>query len=270
MNSAAFTAVFKGSLDMFNNKFRLTILRLFLLPSIFFVELGQASDVNEIMKAVSRICSLPSEQGNDLEFEGTLGAGGIVKLVGVKGEGKLSYKDWEGIQDVLEKDRYNDRKSSRDCVQNILPTILDAYGVNSQTRDELSNLLKRETALQDHYLSDDPVRRSVAFREAFRSISMFHVDLTPTDPTNKQSSKTESVNERNISNLINYYDYETGKFADNNSNKKKKLRGQLHGDSLTFATSRCSGSLHNLYGTWEFKGSVTCSVYSYDGIFTLR
>ncbi|MEW8294368.1 MAG: hypothetical protein AB2715_06865 [Candidatus Thiodiazotropha sp.] len=243
---------------------------IFSLSSLVFTEIAHASEVNEIMKAVSRLCSLPGEKVSGLKFEGSLGAGGIVKLVGVKGEGKLSYEEWEGIQDVLAHDRVQDRKSSRDCVQNILPTLLKAYGVNSQTRNELNNLLKRETTIQDHYLSDDPVRRATAFREAFRSISMFFVDLTPVDPNDKPSSNSEGVNENNISNHVNYYDYNTGKFADNEPTKKQYIRGQIHGDSLSFATNRCSGTLGNIHGTWEFTGPVTCTTFRYKGSFTLR
>ncbi|ODB85610.1 hypothetical protein A3194_12295 [Candidatus Thiodiazotropha endoloripes] len=243
---------------------------LFSLSSVLFTEIALASDVNEIMKAVSRLCSLPAENGNDLKFEGSLGAGGIVKLIGVKGEGKLSYEEWEGIKDVLARDRIHDRKSSRDCVQNILPILLKAYGVSSQTRNELNNLLKRETAIQDHYLSDDPVRRAAAFREAFRSINIFFVDLTPTDSDDKPSSKSEGVNEKNISNHVNYYDYNTGKFSDSEPTKKQHLRGQIHGDTLSFMTNRCSGTLGNLHGTWEFTGPVTCTSFRYKGSFALR
>jgi hypothetical protein len=240
-----------------------------LIPSIVFAEVAQASNVNEIMTAVSRLCSLPGEKGSDIEFEGSVGASGIVKLVGVKGEGKLSYEEWEGIQDVLAHDRVQDRKSSRECVQNILPIFLKAYNVNPQARKELSNILERETSVQDHYLSEDPARRAVAFREAFRSVSVFFVDLTPVNPSDDNSPLREAQYETKISKSINYYDYNTGKFADKKSGYNY-LKGHIHGDTLSFIAPSCSGTLRNIHGTWEFTGPVTCSSNKYTGRFSLR
>jgi hypothetical protein len=240
-----------------------------LIPSIVFAESEQFSNINEIMTAVSRLCSLPGEKGSDIEFEGSVEAGGIVKLVGVKGEGKLSYEEWEGIQDVLAHDRVQDRKSSRECVQNILPIFLKAYNINAKDRNELSNYLKREASMQDHFVSEDPARRAVAFREGFRSISIFFVDLTPVNPSDKGSSSREARYETSISKSINYYDYNTGKFADKKSGYNY-LKGHIHGDTLAFVAQTCSGTLRNIHGTWEFTGPVTCGGYRYSGHFSLR
>lgn len=239
------------------------------MPGYTLAEFVQESNVNEIIAAVSRSCSLPGEKGSDLKFEGSVGAGGIVKLVGVKGEGKLSYEEWEGVQDVLAHDRVQDRKSSRECVQYLLPILLKAYNVNSKTRHELSTLLQQETKMQDHYLSEDSARRAVAFREAFRSISIFFVDLTPVGPVDKSSSVNEARRESQISKSINYYDYKTGKFADKESGLNY-LKGHIQGDILSFKAQSCSGTLRNIHGTWEFTGSVSCGGTQYVGRFTLR
>lgn len=223
-------------------------------------------DMSAIVEAVARMCAMPSEKGYELDFAGSVDAGVIIKLMGVKGEGRLSKKEWEGIQDVLEGERANDRASSRACAQNILPIMMKAYGASEQSR----SLMRQEYRIHNNFMADNPVLRALAFREAFRSQRTFVVDLTPDRPEDEKASRNESHQEGLVNNDIEYYDLESGVFASRGPPPAGFLTGQVSGDTIGFSARSCSGRLVNQPGTWIFRGPVSCGIYKYQGELRLR
>jgi hypothetical protein len=49
-------------------------------------------------------------------------------MIGVEGKGKITKKEWDGIQLELDKDRPANNAGIRSCVRDVLPLILRAYG----------------------------------------------------------------------------------------------------------------------------------------------
>jgi hypothetical protein len=99
-------------------------------PYTSAAEDANAAMMREIIDSVSKLCSLPSQKGELLEYSGSGEAGVIIRFVGVKGEGHITRKEWEGLQDVLESERAADRPNSRECSKALLPVIMKAYGVS--------------------------------------------------------------------------------------------------------------------------------------------
>ena len=222
--------------------------------------------INKIIENVTVLCTLPSQRGEVLEYSGSLEGSTLIKLVGVKGQGKLSKEEWEGIQDVLEKDRATDRISSRECVQNMVPIFLKAYGVDSEVQSVARHEAKVEKGLQN----PDPGSRSLAFREAFKSVGVFTIDLEPHEGGRVYAVQQEGQWENRINAPVAYYEYETGKFREHERASMAGLTGHISGDTISFRNGSCSGSLYNVEGTWMFEGPVTCSVDTYLGKFRLR
>jgi hypothetical protein len=223
-------------------------------------------DMSAIVEAVARMCAMPSEKGYELEYAGSVDAGVIIKLMGVKGEGRLSKNEWEGVQDVLEEERANDRASSRACAQNILPIMMKAYGASGKS----TALIRQEYRIQSNFSAKDPVLRAIAFREAFRSQRTFIVDLTPEKAEDEKSARKESHQEGLVNNDIEYYDLESGVFASRGPPPAGFLTGQVSGDTIGFSARSCSGRLVNQPGTWNFRGPVSCGIYKYQGELRLR
>lgn len=234
-------------------------------PTGVSAQAQSGTDVNAILDAVAKMCALPTEKGYQLQYEGSAEGGVIVKLIGVKGEGRLSKKEWQGVEDVLEKDRASDRESSRDCTQNVLPIMLKAFGVNEQ----VSSLYHQESRIQSNFTAGDPSLRAVAFREAFKSQRTFFIDLIPRKD-DSVSENYESNNETLTTAKIGYYDFNSGVFASYGPPPAGSLNGQLSGDIITFSSQGCSGRLANKRGTWTFVGPVACSIGRYTGEFHLR
>ena len=92
----------------------------------------------KVSEAVSRMCSVPSERGSYFEVTGEggleAGSGLLLKFVGANITGNLTKKDWEGVQDVLDRDRSTDRISSRDCVLSLTPVFLTAFGASAASQ----------------------------------------------------------------------------------------------------------------------------------------
>lgn len=224
-----------------------------------------ADTMEEVVDAVARLCTLPGDSGQAIEYEVEGDSSISLKIFGIAGKGKLSKKEWEGVQDVLAEHRGSDRASSRACVQQLLPPMLKAYTVPP----EVTSLLEREQKMQSQVVSEEPAPRSAAFRDAFRSVGSFVVDLTPINPNDGTAKGNEVNSERSIAGIVTKFEYSTGKFEGQTS-EKKTFQGQMAGDTLSFVSYRCSGALKNVIGTWGFYGPVACTSGNYNGIFSLH
>ncbi len=231
----------------------------------------------KVSEAVSRMCSVPSERGSYFEVTGEggleAGSGLLLKFVGANITGTITKKDWEGVQDVLDKDRSTDRVSSRDCVLKLTPVFLSAFGASAASQ----TLLEKETNLQKDFASDNPAGRLVAFREAFKSIQVFFVELTSINEESARFVNSERIYQQNemayeqsLSKIIKSYNYETGQFRDDQNQDQYALSGQINQDSITFRNSQCSGHLRHQPETWVFAGPVTCKGGKYEGVFRLK
>jgi hypothetical protein len=81
-----------------------------------------SNDLAVLQETVSKICVQPDKKGSYLKIEGDLGAGAILKIVGVNGEGKVTKEDWEGISQRL--DQY--KTDPRQCAITVLPLLIGA------------------------------------------------------------------------------------------------------------------------------------------------
>lgn len=81
--------------------------------------------LKNLSEDIRKTCGYPSDRGYYFAVEGEAGASGyIIKYIGGQLSGKVSRTEWQGIQDVLEKDRAQDRISARDCVMKLTPIFL--------------------------------------------------------------------------------------------------------------------------------------------------
>ncbi len=184
---------------------------------------------------------------------------------GVKGQGTINKKEWTGVEDVLKQDRATDRADARQCVRELVPVFFKAYGV----RSELQNVMQHEIFIQDKFEKSDPALRAVAFRDAFRAVHLFRVDLTASKKTDNSYLLYEGEHETRIASPIEYYDIGSGHFSEYKENNNG-LVGSISGDIITFKKGECSGNLTNVKGTWNFEGSVSCGGALWDGEFKLR
>lgn len=128
-----------------------------------------------------------------------------------------------------------------------------------------------ESAMENDFASGDPALRARAFRQAFESVGVFYVALTPKESTSQKGINNIATYENTISADVNHYDVRTGKFAEiENPVGEHSLVGHLNRDVIQFRNSNCSGSLRNVSGTWTFVGNVSCSSHQYNGEFVLR
>lgn len=220
--------------------------------------------LKSLSEDIRKTCGYPSDRGYYFEVEGEVGASGyIIKYIGGQLSGKVSKTEWQGIQDVLEKDRAQDRISARDCAMKLTPIFFKAFGVDSESE----SLLEKETGIQEAFSSNNTAGRLVAFRKAFKDIRAFHIDLIS---ANVSVSPREGQYERSLATTIKEYNYDTGEFSDGKSAEDRALVGQITQDSITFQNKDCSGNLRNIPETWIFRGNVSCDKGSYDGEFRLK
>jgi len=137
-------------------------------------------------------------------------------------------------------------------------------------RNVATGVLDENTMEQDAR-SADPVKRARAFRQAFAALKVFRLSLSLAAPPPQRVASDPAISEDRIASPIGYYDVGTGEFREKErAYPAIHLMGQVHGDSVTFKKKRCSGTLRNVSGTWEFKGPVSCGSLRFVGVLQLR
>ena len=81
-------------------------------------------DLQNLTATVHEMCVQPDRKGSYLKVDGDLNAGAILTVVGVKGEGKITKEDWEGISQRL--DQY--KTDPRACAIQVLGILIPAFG----------------------------------------------------------------------------------------------------------------------------------------------
>jgi len=79
-------------------------------------------DLQRLTAAVHAMCVQPDRKGSYLKIDGDLSAGATLTIVGVKGEGKVTKEDWDGINQRL--DQY--KTDPRQCAISLLPVLVNA------------------------------------------------------------------------------------------------------------------------------------------------
>lgn len=149
------------------------------------------------------------------------------------------------------------------CMQPHIPRILDEI-LNPSSGALEENVLELDAR------SDDPAKRARAFKQAFAALKVFRVKLTLAEPPPPYVNANLSTYENMITSPIGYYDIETGEFRQKEQPLVIHLVGQISGDTLIFKKKRCSGTLHNVKNTWEFKGLISCDALRLNGVMRLR
>ena len=128
-----------------------------------------------------------------------------------------------------------------------------------------------ENTMEQDARSADPAKRARAFRQAFTALKVFRLSLSLAAPPPQHVASDPAISEDRIASPIGYYDVSTGEFREKERTYDRiHLIGLVHGDSITFKKKRCSGTLRNVPGTWEFKGPVSCSSLRFTGVLQLR
>lgn len=179
---------------------------------------------------------------------------------------RANKKEWTGVEDVLKQDRAADRADARQCVRELVPVFFKAYGV----RSELQNVMQHEIFIQDKFEKSDPALRAIAFREAFRAVHLFRVDLTASKGTDNSYLGYEGNHETRIASSIENYDIVSGYFSEYKQQRSDGIVGHISGNTIFFKKGDCSGNLRNVEGTWNFEGSVSCGGALWNGEFKLR
>jgi hypothetical protein len=88
------------------------------------VEALDGDDLQRLTATVHDMCVQPDKKGSYLKIDGDLSAGATLTVVGVKGEGKVTKEDWDGINQRL--DQY--KTDPRQCAISLLPILINAMG----------------------------------------------------------------------------------------------------------------------------------------------
>lgn len=148
--------------------------------------------------------------------------------------------------------------------------LWQAPPVSGNIQGAVTGVLDENTMEQDAR-SADPVKRARAFRQAFAALKVFRLSLSLAAPPPQHVASDPAISEDRIASPIGYYDVSTGEFREKErAYPAIHLMGQVQGDSITFKKKRCSGTLRNVRGTWEFKGPVSCGSLRFTGVLELR
>lgn len=96
--------------------------------------------MRDLTNAVTRMCTIPSTEGKRWDAAITGDGKVAVKLFEIGGQATLSKSEWDGVQDVLPKDRPNDRDSSRKCVLKLVPMLIKGYSEEQARSDQSSSI----------------------------------------------------------------------------------------------------------------------------------
>ncbi len=92
---------------------------------------AHAAGMAEIVKNVREVCLTPSEQGKYWNVSATGGAkaDGTIKLIaaGINGQATFTKGEWDGVQQVLQKDQLDDNKRYTHCVEHLTPLFINKF-----------------------------------------------------------------------------------------------------------------------------------------------
>jgi hypothetical protein len=94
------------------------------------------NDLTALQTTVHDLCVHPDKKGSYLKVEGDLGAGAILKVLGVRADGKITKEDWDGINQRLDQCKTDPRQCAMSLVATLAPLLSPGTSASATPRPD--------------------------------------------------------------------------------------------------------------------------------------